>query len=332
MGVLKRARWTLKRVAPGFALGCILVGFGTGTPAEVPAAPSMGQETYKCTAARTRFILTRKLSADRLGVMKMTPEEGEYVTANSIVARLKDDVPEAAVASAAAKFESNAEIAAADKLAESEHLEATLMEKANLNAKSASTPTYTRSEIDRAKLRAEAADLQTGVKRNEQRLAGFELSQAQAELKTYHIITPIDGIVTNVWKRAGEGVQQGEAILEVVNTSVIRVEDRIPAAVAARVQVGAPVKVRFKIGTAEKGPPAPQYVVEGRIGFVDVPAEPQGQNNVRVWAEISNPKQVIRAGTPAEMEITLDSAPAGLDDSNLQNVPEASSRAGSKPN
>ena len=328
MGVLKRARWTLKRLAPAFALGCVVAGSGTA-PAQVPAAPTVGQEAHRCLDARTRFILTRKLSADRLGVMEMTPEEGEYVTANSIVARLKDDVAEAAVASAAAKADSTAEIVAADKLAESERLEATVLERANKDTKSASAPTYTRTEIDRAKLRADAADLQTDVKRNEKRLAGFELNQAQAELKTYHIITPIDGIVTQVLKRSGEGVQQGETILEVVNTSIIRVEDRVPAAIAARIQVGAPVKVTFKLGTAEKGPPAPQFVVEGRIGFVDVTTDPQVQK-VRVWAEVANPKQLIRAGTPAEMLITLD-APAVLDDSNLQNVPEASSRAGSKP-
>jgi RND family efflux transporter MFP subunit len=333
MGVLKRAGWSLNCVAPGLALGCALVVFETATPAGVPAAPSTEPKTYTTPSdfpARTRFILTRKLSADRLGVMEMTPEEGEYVTAGTIIAKLKDDVAEAAVASAAAKAASDAEILAADKLAESERLEATVMEGANRNSKSLSTPTYTRSEIDRARLRAEAADLQTGVKRNEKHLAGLELAQAQAELKTYQIMTPIDGIVTQVLKRSGEGVQQGEAILEVVNTSVIRVEERIPAAIAARVHVGSPVKVRFKVGTSASGPPAPQYIAEGRIAFVDVTVESQVQN-VRVWAEVPNPNQLIRGGTPAEMTITLDAAPAGLDDSNLQIVPEASSRAGSKP-
>jgi multidrug resistance efflux pump len=276
-------------------------------------------------------VLTRKLSADRLGVLAMTPEEGEYVTANSIVAKLKDDVPQAQVASAAAKAESEAEIIAADKLAEAERLEFTLMDTANKSPRASSRPTYPDSEVNRAKLKAEAADLQTGVKREEKRLAGFELAHAQAELKTYHIITPIDGIVTNVYKRSGEGVQQGEAILEVVNTSTIRVEDRIPATIAARVQVGAPVKVRFLLGEKpSQGPPPPRVEVEGRIGFVDVTAEPQSQL-VRVWAEIANPKQILRAGTPAEMEIALDAVPAGFEEGNLDGIPEASSRAGSKP-
>jgi multidrug efflux pump subunit AcrA (membrane-fusion protein) len=263
--------------------------------------------------------------------MGMTPEEGEYLTANSIVAKLKDEVPQAAVAAAAAKAESDAEILAADKLAESERLEFNLMEAANKNATASSRPTYPASDVRRAELRAEAADLQTGVKRHEQRIAGCELAQAQAELKTYHIVTPIDGIVTNVYKRSGEGVQQGEAILEVVNTSTIRVEDRIPASVAARVHVGAPVKVRFLLGEKPaQGPPPPRVEVDGRIGFVDVTAEPQSQL-VRVWAEIANPRQLLRAGIPAEMEMTLDASPAGFDDSILENVPEASSRAGSKP-
>jgi biotin carboxyl carrier protein len=329
MGVLKRACWSLCGVSSGLTLAIALGTAGAVVSAGVPE-PGSGQ-TYVGKSARTRFILTRKLSADRLGVLKMTPEEGEYVTANSIVAKLQDEVPEAAVASAAAKAQSDAEILAADKLAESEHLEFELMKEANKNAVASSRPTYPLSDVRRAELRAAAADLQTGVKRHEKNLASLELSQAQAELKTYHLVTPIDGVVTNVFKRSGEGVQQGESILEIVNTSIIRVEDRIPAAIAARVQVGAPVKVRFKISEApEKGPPPPRVEVEGRIGFVDVSAEPQAQV-VRVWAEIANPKQLLRAGIPAEMEITLDASPAGLDDSNLQSVPEASSRAGSKP-
>ena len=62
----------------------------------------------------------------------MTPEEGEYVTANSIVAKLKDEVPAGGRCRLRPpKAESDAEILAADKLAESEHLEAKLMEEAN---------------------------------------------------------------------------------------------------------------------------------------------------------------------------------------------------------
>jgi hypothetical protein len=313
-------------VGRGLAVALLLGTAGTAMSAGVPTSGN----TYVAPSARTRFVLSRKLSADRLGVLGVTPEEGEYVTANSIVAKLKDEVPLAAVAAAAAKAESDAEILAADKLAQSERLEATLLEEANLNSKG-SVPVWPKSDVDRARYRAEAADLQTDVKRHEKRLAGFELAQAQAELKTYHIITPIDGIVTNVFKRSGEGVQQAEAILEVVNTSIIRVEDRIPATIAARVRVGAPVKVRFKLGEKpEQGPPPPRVEVDGLIGFVDVTAEPQSQL-VRVWAEIPNPKQLLRAGTPAEMVITLDTAPIGINDSDLQTVPEASSRAGSKP-
>jgi len=329
MGVRIRASRGLQAITSGLALAVTLGAAGAAFPAGVPA-PEPGA-TYLSKAARTRFVLSRRLSADRLGVLSMTPEEGEYVTANSIVAKLNDDVPRAAVAAATEKALSDAEILAADKLAQSEHLEARLMKKANENSVTASKPTYPLSDVQRAELRAEAADLQTGVKQHEKNLAGLELEHAKAELKTFHVVTPIDGIVTDVFKRSGEGVQQGEAILEVVNTSMIRVEDRIPASVAARVKVGTPVKVRFSLGgSPSQGPPVPRVEIEGRIGFVDVTVEPQAQS-VRVWAEISNPKGLLRAGTPAEMEILLDAQPVGLDDSNLQLVPEASSRAGSKP-
>jgi len=322
------------RNGPALALFCgALVGAtSAGVRAGEKESPSPGTATFFVPQARTTFVLRRNLSADRVGVLGMAPEEGEYVTANSIVAKLKDEVPQAAVAASAAKAESDAEITAADKLAESERLEATLMEDANRNA-GVSRPPYPKSDVDRARLRAEAADLQTGVKRHEKRLSGFELAQAQAELKTFHIVTPIDGIVTRVFKRAGEGVQQAEAILEVVNTTIIRVEGRIPAAVASRVKVGSPVNVRFKLGPVpQSGPPAPAIELEGKLGFVDVSAEGVGEERyVRVWAELVNPRQVLRDGTPAEMTIVLDAAPGEVAEAKLDVVPEASSRAGSKP-
>ncbi|QDT53968.1 HlyD family secretion protein [Caulifigura coniformis] len=320
----------------GLALAALLGSFTAaasfGVDAGEKESPSPGSSTFFVPQARTTFVLRRNLSADRVGVLGMTPEEGEYVTANSIVAKLKDEVPQAAVAASAAKAESDAEITAADKLAESERLEATLMDEANRNA-GVSRPPYPKSDVDRARLRAEAADLQTGVKRHEKRLAGFELAQAQAELKTFHIITPIDGIVTRVFKRAGEGVQQAESILEVVNTTIIRVEGRIPAAVASRVKVGSPVRVRFKLGPVpQSGPPGPAIELEAKLGFVDVSAEGVGEERyVRVWTELVNPRQMLRDGTPAEMTIVLDTAPGEVADASVEAVPEASSRAGSKP-
>lgn len=322
-------RGHLRRAAVTGIFAALWTAAQAGVPAGEKGSLASGSPTIEIRQARTTFVLRRSLSADRVGVLGMTPEEGEYVTANSIVARLRDDVPQAAVASAAAKAESDAEIAAADKLAESERLEARLLEEANTNPVSARR-TYPQSDVDRARLRAEAADLQTAVKRHEKRLAGFELAQAQAELKTYHIQTPIDGIVTHVFKRAGEGVQQAEAILEVVNTTVIRVEGRVPASVATRVKVGSPVRVRFELSAAtESGPPAPAVEIEGKLGFVDVSAEGSGEigdRSVRVWTELLNPKQLLRDGTPAKMTIALDAVPT-----DVEAVPEASSRAGSKP-
>ncbi|HVJ87595.1 MAG TPA: HlyD family efflux transporter periplasmic adaptor subunit [Caulifigura sp.] len=315
------------------AAGLIAVAAGLSAPrlvaAQTPVASA--SSTYEVRQARTTFVLRRNLSSDRVGVLDVTPEEGEFVTAGSIVVRLKDDVPRAVVAAAKAKSESESEIIAADKMAESERLEAKLMQEANDNAAktgAASRPPYPRSDVERARLRAEAADLQTGVKREEKRLAGFELEKAQAELKTYHIVTPIDGIVTRLFKRAGEGVQQAESILEVVNTTVIRVEGRIPAVLATRVKIGSPVQVRFELGALpEHGPPPPVVNLDGKLGFVDVSTEGVGDERfVRVWTELSNPRQVLRDGTPAKMTISLDAGPVDVDA-----VPEASSRAGSKP-
>lgn len=275
------------------------------TPAAAPASSSITID-----APLTQFVYRRRLSVDRVGVLSRTPREGQTVTAGEIVIRLRDDVPTAILAVAEDKARSEVDVRAAEKYAESERFEYKVMADGVAEDKASNRkPTWTNSEVQRARLRFESADLQTAVKKQERRTNELLRDQAIAELKTFHIVSPIDGVVTRVFHHEGEGVQQADAILEIVNTSRIRVEGRVPVALAAKIQPGTPVKVRFEgVGAAASAEASSE--ISGAIGFVDVSAEGVGQDRrVRLWAEIENPDGRYRDGLPAKMTILLDPVP-----------------------
>jgi multidrug resistance efflux pump len=145
-------------------------------------------------------------------------------------------------------------------------------------------------------LQIEKAEFDRGV-------AELERDQAAAELETYQIIAPLDGIVTEVLKHAGEAVQQGDPILRIVRTDVVRVEGDVSVADAFRVRPGDSVKVRLDASKLQGLPKElADRVFEGKIGFVD-PTAKLVSNTVRVWATVPNEGNFLKAGLPAVMEI-----------------------------
>lgn len=290
-----------------------------GAAADQPSGtPSPGSpEVITVDVPLSQFVQRRRLSAERVGVLKATPAEGDRVEAGTVVARLRDDVPQAMLAAAAARAASTVDIEAAEKYAESETFEYQVMVNANRNRPD--KPTYTGSDVERAKLRSESATLQAAVKRHEQHVNKLLRDQSEAEAKTFEIVSPISGIVSRLYRHEGEGVQQAEAILEVINTDRIRAEGRVPARIAPRLQPGMPVRVKFDLG----GTSAHDDELTGVLGFVDVSAEGVGpERRVRVWADIDNPGGRLRDGLPAKMTIVLQPqaapATAGAKDSNVK--------------
>jgi multidrug efflux pump subunit AcrA (membrane-fusion protein) len=105
-------------------------------------------------------------------------------------------------------------------------------------------------------------------------------------------------------KHTGEAVQQGDPILRVVRTDVVRVEGYVSIADAFRVRPGDSVKVRLDAQTLGQLPKElAERVFEGKIAFVD-PTAKLVSNGVRVWASVPNEGNLLRAGLPALMEIT----------------------------
>jgi RND family efflux transporter MFP subunit len=178
----------------------------------------------------------------------------------------------------------------------------------NLEANQKHENTVPDIEVQRSKLAVDRSRLQIGKAEHEMAVNKLKAKQAEAELRTYRILAPFDGVVTRIQKYRGEAVRQGDPVLEVVNTDVVQVEAFVNEREIWNVKVGSPVTVRLSVSDANLE--IEKQVFQGRIGFVDVVAN-SATRETRVWAEVPNPNNTLRPGLRASMTI-LPATSAGV--------------------
>lgn len=152
------------------------------------------------------------------------------------------------------------------------------------------------TEVDRLRLNKEKATLEIEQAKRDQTLAGLRLEQTQAELSAYKIQAPFEGLVTRVYKRAGEAVRQGDPIVEVESIRRVKIEGKVHFRVARRLRVGMKVTARPE----EIDIDASTQLPIGHIRFIDVKVEPLTKK-VRVWAEIENTDGILKPGLTATL-------------------------------
>lgn len=236
------------------------------------------------------------LATERPGVVDFVgPKEGDVVRKGDIVARLADAVPKANLEVARLTADSQVESKFArlsNAVSQVEYEKAVMANERQPNAVTDMEVRKLKLDWDKTRLQIEKADHETEIN-------VMKAKQAEAELKTYWILAPFDGVVTRVQKQKGEAVRQGDPVLEVVNTDTVRIEGRVKDRDIWNVKVGSPVEVRLAL-TDDHSLPVEKQVFQGRIGFVDVVGE---LNENRVWAELPNPDHILRPGLTATMAI-----------------------------
>lgn len=244
-----------------------------------------------------KLIDEAALSSERGGIIaKLDVREGTFVKSGEMVVGLKDDVARAMLATAEKEAESELEIELAKTMrdvAEAEH------EKAR-DANLIQPKTITAIEVRRLKFAVERAEKEIEIAEYKHEIAKLKRDEAAAQLVTYHVDAPFDGIVTRVHRTAGEMAKQGEPIVEIASTRRVRVEGDIRLADVFRVKQGDPVTVHLDLPDIELE--AEKQAFPGKIVFVDVKAAPP-TGVIRVWAEVENPENVLRAGLTARMSI-----------------------------
>jgi RND family efflux transporter MFP subunit len=273
------------------------------SPAAVPA-PNGGVLLHNCLI---KAVKTARLATDRPGVLSLVdPHEGDTVKEGQVVARLMDEVAQASYEVAKLVADDPIEVKYATKLNKVDGLEY----RKSVAANEQSRGSVSAIELARLKLNEEKSALQIDKAEHDMKVNKMKATQAEAELKTYRIVAPFDGIVSQVLKFRGEAVRQGDTILDIVNTDIVHVEGKISERDIWRVKVGSPVRVVLDIPGADLD--VEKQVFEGKIGFVDPVAN---VGDTRVWAEVPNPRNVLRPGFLATMTVLpvlTDSRGAGL--------------------
>jgi macrolide-specific efflux system membrane fusion protein len=237
------------------------------------------------------------LASDQPGIISyIEPEEGDEVRAGQTVARLRDEVAAAVYARVAKEAENDVEIRYARKAADVAKAELEASVEANRLVPTAVPPI----ELDRLRLTHERSVLQIEQAENQQVINGLLRDEKDAELKRYKIEAPFDGVVTLVFKSEGEALRQGDPILELKNTKRVRVEGQVEIQDVWRVRPGARVEVRLDIPKLDLD--IEKETFAGRISFVDVTVQPVGRTT-RIWAEVANHKNLLRAGLTTTMTI-----------------------------
>ena len=241
------------------------------------------------------------LATDQPGTLEtIGAVEGERVEAGQVIAKLKSKVAEAAVAVAAKTASSDIDI----RFAQAAHAVAVKELEKSLEANRRNSGNIPDIEIARLELAAKRAELQIEKATLDQEIARLTLDQKQAELDRHTIKSPLDGIVIEVIKHPGEAVQQGDPIMHVVNTDVVRVEGFVTVGEAARVRPGDPVEARIDASRLDGLPPElAEMTFDGTVMFVDPTVGTIG-GDIRVWARVENPENLLKAGLPATMTIT----------------------------
>jgi HlyD family secretion protein len=117
---------------------------------------------------------------------------------------------------------------------------------------------------------------------------------AQAQLSYTEIRSPISGIVTDRPLFAGETAAAGTPVVTVMDTSVLLAKLHLSQLQAQQLSLGAPATISIP-GIADPLP--------AKVSLIS-PALDPGSTTVEVWLRLSNPKGVLKAGTPAHARIT----------------------------
>ena len=118
---------------------------------------------------------------------------------------------------------------------------------------------------------------------------------ASAGLNYSEMRSPIDGIITDRPLFAGEMAQAGQPIITIMDTSFLIAKVHLSQSQTQNLKVGAPAIVTIP-GTTDS--------IKATVSLVS-PALDAGSTTLEVWVKIANKANTLKAGTPAHVQIAV---------------------------
>lgn len=242
------------------------------------------------------------LAAERPGILENdTPEEGTAVQAGQVVAGLKDGVAKATYLKELEKSTNDVHVRYAIKSSEFADADLAMSVKANMKVEG----TVPEAELAKQKLALEKATLQIEQAEHEQRIAQLTVQENEEALKTYKVLAPFSGIVSKVYQRKGEAVQQGTPILEVLSIDRVKIEGYVSITDRFHIKIGDTVEVKLDATDSAGRPldiPFRNEILVGKIKTVDTTIS-EVIGSVKITAEIPNRGHILHPGLKAKMAI-----------------------------
>lgn len=154
---------------------------------------------------------------------------------------------------------------------------------------------------EHANLEAEVAQIESHIDHLQQNLKGAQLEASQLEVERCELKAPLDGVVVERYKHAGEWVSPGESVLQIVRLDQLRIEWLLKVADIPPHQVAG----RELIATVQLSGDDSREV-KGVVSFVSPLVEATGE--YRVWCDVENIKDeqgnwLLRAGLEAKVRL-----------------------------
>lgn len=229
------------------------------------------------------------VAAADMGIVEaINVKEGDRVEKGQLLARIDASVLEATLHIAESIKESRGQLESATAELE---LKTTMLAKLEtLHTRQHAS----RQEIERARNQKRIAEAHLQAVREELKVKTLEYQRTQVELERRRVRSPIDGVVTQIFKDRGETVLLNEPVLlKVVQLDSLLAIFLVPAAEARCLQRRKSIDVRIA------GVPTR---VRGDIEFVSPLADPQsGLTRVRV--RIANPEERLPCGATCYLQL-----------------------------
>jgi RND family efflux transporter MFP subunit len=288
---MRRTPWIIGLIAP--ALVGVRASAGEGAPAPPGVIP-----LRRCTIEYSRSTL---VGSNQYGLIReCLVRPGDRVKGGQVLGRLFDQDALAELESRTVALEgSQTTILRGEETLE---VERTKLRRAGAlyDRKALSI-----QDLQLQQLAVKTAELGLRAAIEGRRMAEAQLHAAKAMVAAREIVSPHDGIVVEIYKKAGEAITVSIPIFRVVAVDRMRVTGYLDAGDAWRVRRGQAARIMPELEGGDL--PIEREAFAGEITFVDSEIDPKTQT-CRVFAEVENRGGLLRSGLECCMEIDLGDA------------------------
>lgn len=272
--------------------------------------PPVNDNVLLVQPAQVTLIEQVRISAREAGIIEeLNVQEGSYVKAGDQIGKLEDRQASVELQRAEAELAVRKEEATNDvnkRFAEAAYkVEAKELERM-YRVVERIPGTISRTEIEKQELTVARTELQSEQAQHEQKLAALNadlqavvVEAAQVVLDRHQIISTVNGIVVERFKKPGEWVTAGDDVIRIVRLDQLRIEGYLDGRFYSRDLQGR--KVTLTVNVPRQG----RQQFHGQVTFVSPEIEPV-TNQFRIWAEVENKDLLLSPGLSGVLEISLD--------------------------